>query len=1025
MMTKWTKEQQEAIDKEGSNIIVSAGAGSGKTAVLTERVIRKLRDGINIDQLLVLTFTNAAAAEMKDRIRTAIKKENLLKQLDYIDAAYITTFDSYAQSIVKKYHYLLNISSSLKIVENTVLDIEKRRIIDDIFEHSYGNPKFDNFIATFCVKDDKEIKDIIIKINDKIDLKSDKNEYIDNYLNQYFSDEYINSLIREYESLIKNKKNNIASTLYDIEILADGNYYMKLYELFNPLINSNNYNDIRNSLPISSYPRLMKAEEQLKNKVNDLKKQVSELSDLCHYTLEELKSNLLSTKEYVEVIIELIRQLDKKIVEYKETHETYTFTDIAKMAIKIVKENPEVQSELKNFYNEIMVDEYQDTSDLQEDFISLISNNNVYMVGDIKQSIYRFRNANPDIFRTKYNNYSKGINGYKIDLLKNFRSREEVLKNINEIFDSIMDEKIGNAEYQQSHRMVFGNLTYNNKNDAQSYDIDILNYKKTEEYKNYTQDEIEAFIIGNDIKNKVENHYQVIDKKTNQLRDMNYGDACIIMDRGSAFDIYSKIFEYLGIPVVIWQDEKLKDESDISILKNIINLIIKVKEQVFDQEFKYYFMSIARSYLFEYTDQQIFNIFKNDTFKDDDIYKIIIDICEELDNMSNKELLDVIITKFNFFEKGILIGNVEKSIIRFDNISNLFESLSNLGYTPYDLPDYFKESYNSEIRYSLNTKVDGSVNIMNIHKSKGLEFSICYFSGFFKKFNTSDIKDNIIFDNKYGIITPFYNDGIGDTILKELFKNKYLEDDISERIRLFYVAVTRAKEKMIMVTSLEDEEIDLYDKVDDQIRLKYNSFVSIMNSIKKKMTKYIQNINIDTLNLTKDYDLIKQYNYKENLEATNDKINHYKININATDIEEKHFSKSVHEIRSIEEINNMNFGTYMHYLLETVDFTNPLLENNYNEKILKFISSIDINDCKIYKEYEFVYEEDNIIKHGVIDLMLEYIDHIDIIDYKLKNTKDENYLVQLNGYKNFIENKTGKKVNTYLYSILNETLEKI
>src|SRR5574344_25107 len=166
-----------------------------------------------------------------------------------------------------------------------------------------------------------------------------------------------------------------------------------------------------------------------------------------------------------------------------------------------------------------MIDEYQDTNDLEEAFISLISNNNVYMVGDIKQSIYRFRNANPDIFRTKYNNYSNNIGGDKIDLLENFRSRDEVLNNINEIFDSIMDEKIGNAKYRESHRMIFGNLGFNKKAN-QNYNLDILNYKIDDNYNSYTKEEIEAFIIGKDIKDTINSHYQILDN--GNLRDITY-----------------------------------------------------------------------------------------------------------------------------------------------------------------------------------------------------------------------------------------------------------------------------------------------------------------------------------------------------------------------------------------------------------------------------------------------------------------------------------------------------------------------
>lgn len=1022
-MPNWTEEQKLAIEKEGSNIIVSAGAGSGKTAVLTERVINKLRHGIDINHLLVLTFTNAAAAEMKDRIRVAIKKEKMYNQLDYIDAAYITTFDSYAQSIVRKYHYLLNISSSIKIIDDTVIGIITNNILDSLFEENYGNPSFDKFVSCFCEKDDLLLKKAILSINNKLDLKSNKEEYLDNYLDKYYNDLFIDQMLDEYEHLIIEKKDEIIDILNDIKQLVDTKFYISLSSILEPLLLSKTYEEIKASISNVKFPKLPNGSiDDLKDLYSKLKDVVSNLIELCFYTKDELKINLISTKDNIKVIIDIIKELSNKLDEYKNANESYTFNDIAKMAIKIVKDNDEVRNELKQFYNEIMVDEYQDTSDLQEEFISLISNNNVYMVGDIKQSIYRFRHANPEIFRNKYNSYAKNIDGYKIDLLKNFRSREEVLKNINEIFDSIMDEKIGNAMYFQTHRMVYGNKMYDLKDKDANYNMEIINYNKDDKYKNFNNDEIEAFIIANDIKSKVSSGYKVIDKDTKELRNVTYGDFCIIMDRGTAFETFSKIFEYLSIPVIIWQDNKLNGAEDISILKNIVNLIIKIKKDEIDQEFKYYFTSIARSYLFEYTDQKIFDIFKDNNFIDDQIYKICLNIANQIDNITNKELIEYIIRDFKIYEKKVLTGDIDSSIIRYDIFTNLFDDLAKLGFTPYDLPLYFKNSSDIDIKYSLNTKNTGSVNIMNIHKSKGLEFSICYFAGYTKKFNNDDIKNNFIYDDKYGIIIPFYDNGIGNTFLKELYKDKYIKEDISERIRLFYVSLTRVKEKIIIVTPVEELLTSSTSLIPDNIRLNYKSFSMIINSLYSKLKQYIVDKNIDDINLTKDYDLKKKGNKLVKEEIEDKTIEHRQINVNRANLVESHFSKVSNQLYSESEIDNMEYGTYMHYLLETTDFYHP--ETN-DKKVLNFIKQLNLKDVKIYKEYEFIYEEDNNKKHGIIDLMLEYSDHIDIIDYKLKHTDDENYIKQVTGYKDYIASKTGKIVNTYLYSILDEKFAEI
>jgi len=1015
-MPKWTKEQSLAINKEGSNIIVSAGAGSGKTAVLTQRVITKLEKGISIDSLLVLTFTNAAASEMKDRIRKAIIKKGLIKQLDLLDSAYITTFDSYAQSIVRKYHYLLNIPSRVKVVDDTVIQIEVNRILDNIFEQRYSDIKFQNFIKSFCTKDDKKIKIIIKYYNEKLDLKTDKIEYLDNYIKRYYNEEHIDSLIDEYVNSAFIIKDNINELFNDIKGYLTDKQYDNLYSYLNKLLDSNTYDEIIHSFDNKKI-QMRNLDEEAKLIYEKIKDTIKYLKKEYSLSLSDIRNNLLSTKDNVEVIISLIKELDTNLNIFKHKNNSYTFNDIAKMAIRIVKDNIDVQKEIKNHFNEIMVDEYQDTSDIQDEFISLIGNNNVYMVGDIKQSIYRFRNANPDIFRNRYNDYSNNTGGIKIDLLKNFRSRKEVLDDINSVFDLIMDDNIGSADYKVSHRMIAGNDIYNLKNDYK-YNMDLLTYNY--EDKEFTNAEIEAFIIAKDIKQKIKSNYQIIDKESNKLRNVNYGDFCIIMDRGTDFDTYSKVFEYFNIPSIVWNDEKLNNEDDILVLKNIVNLIIKVKEDTIDQEFKYYFTSVARSFLFNYSDNDILEIFVNNKFKEDIIYKKAYDISIKLDSITNNELLDLIINDFNIYEKSILKGDIESSNIRYDKFSKLFSSLSILGYTPYDLPDYFKSSSDLEIKYSLNSKVEGSVNIMNIHKSKGLEFSICYFSGLKKGFNDQDIKSNFLYDNKYGFIIPVNNNGIENTILKNLNTKKYYEEDISEKIRLFYVALTRTKEKMIIVSPELTSENEIKTIVDDNIRLNYRSLYDILNSINTILKTYKEKISIEDLNLTKDYNLSKKG--IPNIFTNDKKIEINEIKIDNNLVKDSHFSKETNTIKTKEEIDNMNYGTYMHYLFEVTDFNNPKTDN---KQILDFINKLDINNAKVYKEYEFMYEKDNTNYHGIIDLMLVYDDHIDIIDYKLKNIKDENYIKQLSGYKSYIENKLNKKTNTYLYSIIDKSLLEI
>ena len=592
----WTKDQEKAITESGTNIIVSAGAGSGKTAVLTERTIRKLINGTSINRLLILTFTNAAAAEMKERIRKAIKKANLKEQLDYLDSSYITTFDSFALSLVKKYHTHLNISPNISIMDSSIEILKTNEIIDDIFESMYGDSNFDKLINDFCIKTDDNIKEIVKEISKKLDLLSNKKEYLEEYLDIHFYDRFIDNEINKYLNIIIDTKDLIKEPYKELISRVD-NKFIETFNIDN-LINSNTYDEIKANLILIGSPRKNKNCEEdykiYKDKINNIIKKLEELTRFEN--IEEIKNSLLSTKPYIISISNIINKFDEEFNKYKKESDLYTFSDIALMSIKLLKENKDIREELKNSFDEIMVDEYQDTSDIQEEFINLIANNNLYMVGDIKQSIYRFRHANPYIFRNKYNKYSKEDGGIKIDLLKNFRSRGEVLDNINLIFNLIMDNEVGDAEYKESHQMNFGNTNYiEGCKTNQNNDMEILTYNP-KELEDYSNDEVEAFSVCYDIKEKIENKYLVVDKETNTLRECKYSDFAIIMDRGTSFDLYKKIFEYVGIPIVQIKNEKLTLGDDLLVLKNLINLIVKVNLNEIDDEFKYYFTSISRSY---------------------------------------------------------------------------------------------------------------------------------------------------------------------------------------------------------------------------------------------------------------------------------------------------------------------------------------------------------------------------------------------------------------------------------------------
>lgn len=1037
-MSRWTPEQEDAINSEGTNIIVSAGAGSGKTAVLTERVNRKLREGVHVNELLVLTFTNAAAKEMKDRIRRSIKKTpGLEKEAELIDGAYITTFDSFSLSIVKKYHTKLNITNKIKITDDVVIDIKKQELLDNIMDEKYKeqSESFLKLIDHFCLKDDKDLKKYILTALKKIELKYDKNEYLENYIDDYFKDENLDKIVNDYLNLIYKKKEEIRNNLLKLNSYFEGEFLEKMNLSYDKLMNAENYDEILKGLdsivPVRVPPKSDEHGKVIKTVITDLTK---ELKELCVYeSTSEMKEELISTKSDQEELIDIIKRLNKALSNYKRVNDIYNFNDIAHMAINVVKENDDIREELVNTFNEIMVDEYQDTSDTQEVFINLISNNNVYMVGDIKQSIYRFRNANPYIFKNKYDSYSKGINGKKIDLVKNFRSRDIVLNNINTLFDNLMDDEIGGANYQESHRMVFGNKTYieEGKTD-QDYDLDIITYS-LENDKEISKEEKEIFIIGNDIKNKVENKWQVFDKDEKVLRNIDYSDFVILLDKSTNFDLYKKIFEYLGIPLTIMKDTSIRKDDDILIIKNLLKLIICIKNNNFDTSFKYSFTSISRSFLYKTDDDIIFEYFKDKSFKNSPLFKKCEELTKYIDIETPSEFFYKICDEFNYDEKLLTIKNIKQMNTRKEYFYNLIKDFSDAGNTIYDFVDYLDSIFDLDydLKFSINEKSSSSCKIMTIHKSKGLEFPICYFAGFSSKFNLRDLNERIIFDNKYGLVLPKVEDSYKSTICKTLLKVNYKREEISERIRLLYVAVTRAKEKMIVVMPQVEEGFELDGVVPTYERDKYSSFLSIMKSLYPNLLEYVKPFEEDIF--TKEYIENNKDKNIDNLKLLEDKLEVKELSFIEEYLEEAKFSKESMHIETKEEQELLDFGTNVHKALEQLNFKDPQidkldLKDNIKEKIKAFLSQDIIKEnlnSKIYKEYEFLDEGENSLSHGIIDLMIETENNIIIIDYKLKNIDDEAYDKQLNGYRNVIKKKTNKVVDCYLYSVINENLRKV
>ncbi|MFV0275183.1 MAG: UvrD-helicase domain-containing protein [Bacilli bacterium] len=997
----WTKAQEKAIFGNVTNTIVSAGAGSGKTLVLSTRILTHLKNNIDVRNLIVLTFTNAAAKEMKERVIKNINKNidefpKLKKQLNFIENASITTFDSFALSLVKKHHYLVNLNKNISIVEKSIIEIKKDEILNEIFLEYYENDdsKFVNLIEEFCVKNDNDIKKHIKNIRNQIDLLYDKEDFLNNYIKNYYNDKFIKGSINQFVNLIEVKKIKIKNLLNNCfqmntnEKMYD--YFDKIKSNLSSLLNVSCYNDYCNlkiEIPRRpSCPDLEEEEKQLiKSNIDNIKSLIGEIQNFINIftNVDEVKYGILSTKDNVKIIIEIIQKFDKRLMDYKLEINNFEFSDIFRFAINIVKNNQFIQDFYKSNIYEIMIDEYQDTSNIQDYFISLISKENTYIVGDVKQSIYGFRNANPNIFIQKYDDFSSHQTYKKIDMNKNFRSRKEVINNINKIFSLIMDKAIGGVNYKYNEELEYGNKNYDICAN-QNYNMDILNYDFSNFKKDYSKTEVEAFIIGNDIKEKIENKYQIFDKDKNILRDSTYSDFTILISQKKDFILYYKIFNYLNIPLLIHNSQNFINSDEIYTIKNILNLIYLYKTHNFSN-IKHSLYSVLRSFVYGFDDETIINLINNENIlneiKDLELIQKVQLISSQ--NLNCYETLLKVYQIFGIYEKSCTLENVDFIHKRLDYLLDISKKISELGYNLQEFIDYLEiliTDENLDVEFNMQEKNDSVVNIMSIHNSKGLEYNVCYFSGLDSKFKLNT-KDHFFFNYNYGIIIPFNKDNqLYEGPYKYLINEDYKINEISERIRLFYVALTRACEKIIMVCDFNKESnVHNNEFVNSDVKENYSSFLDFLISIKKELSLFSNIINIENLNITANYEMSNSITIENNI------IKHDFISIKRPIIEEE----KIKEITLIENDikKSIEFGTKLHKIFEYFDYSKKditRIEMENRKYMEKFLNSDLIKNFEIENyitEYEFI--KDN--KLYKIDLILESKDKILLIDYKLKN----------------------------------------
>ncbi len=1010
-MPKWTKEQEQAIYIRDGNVIVSAGAGSGKTAVLTERVYQMIKEGYGLDEFIVLTFTNAAAFEMRERIRLKLLQDPKYQEIaDEVDTSYIMTFDAFALSLVKKYHYLLGLDPDISICDESLVIIQKYHEIDKILDELYNNPTpaFEHFIYNFLIRDDRLLKETLLKIDRMVDLKIDEDQFFNTYFDIYFNEEKIKEDIDELFRLMRREIEFLLEAANELEIDKDRE---KIVDFLMPYMNTKSYDEMYELLKVHfkklDFPKKAPSkkgeildEQYYKVRRDRIKRYFKKLVEIAYLgPKEEALKSYLSTRGDVELCLELVKKLRQRMNVFKRKNHIYTFNDIAKFALKII-DFPIVRDNLQKKIKTVMVDEYQDTSDIQDYFLSKISNNNLYMVGDIKQSIYRFRNANCQLFLDKYEKYARHEGGTKIDLNQNFRSRPEVIADINKMFVHLMTLEYGGANYAKDHIILAGNKAYTTTGKTnENYNVEVIHY-----YEIVKSLEYEISLIAEDILSKVHS-FPVFDKSSEQFHPANYRDFVILVERKTKFDVYKKIFEQYKIPISIEKDESLISSQAVIVLSNLLKVYSGIIKKTFDSKFEHAYASIYRSFLYCGDDLKLEQMVINKSYQEDELYQQIALIANKIKDHSLSTQVRELLLQTDFEAKLARIGNVALNEKKVEQLLATIKTMEQIGYGMEDFLLYLENlnSFSLELTSSYQDDGSDSVRLMSIHKSKGLEFPIVYYSELNHDFNMMDTQSNFIASKDYGVIVPSCVGNIPLTLYHYLVRKKETINEISEKIRLFYVALTRAKEKMILFHN--DKELGPLSmpyarSLDDFL---FSACVEPKNHSERSVLgpspmKFGDDIGIES----EQPIYIKEHNIP---------------------LQEKQLRKRASLVSDNVDQALLDFGTELHFLLEIIDWNNPDLSFIKDVKQKRYLQAFIESDIvkkhqhdTIYHEYSYYNSMNHL--HGIIDLLIVNEKEAIVIDFKTASLDEQKYRPQLKTYQEYIERVFKKPCSLYLYSII-------
>lgn len=1046
---KWTESQYKAINNDGKNLLVSAGAGCGKTAILTNRIIRlMLENKIDINKFLVVTFTNAAANGMKEKIRKLLyeklkeeksDKKFLFEQISNLESANISTLHSLCINIIREYYHIVEIDPSFQIITDTNVDMLMDEAFEKLFNDRYENND-EQFIQTSLnysfsrTNEDyfkEQLKSIYTfiynrpspfkwlhekveffnqneeELKESLAFKIIKEEAYDgielsfNLLNEALEKAKFYKANEKLIDLLNEEVNNIKLLKRDFDNNSNKVFSLKMGDIFRARIVGTNKLD----------PQIKNEITQKRNLAKDTIKNI--INNLYAFSIEDMLKINNNLYPQMQTIEKALIDFDYYYKEIKKEKGVLEFNDIEHLCLEILN-NENARKEIVNKFDFVFVDEYQDTNLVQEAIITkIIKENNLFTVGDVKQSIYRFRQAEPEVFINRLERYEKENDINEIIYMNtNFRTNKNIISGINELFSKIMSKDIGKIDYIENEKLIPGrneeieskielHFLKENENDEDYFDKPLTNDEKEYTYL--------AMLINNLIKQ------DIYDSELKKFRKTKFSDICILArSANTKIKPLKEIFNKYSIPVNSEKETEYFKTHEISIIKDFLNIINNFKDDLS-------LLGIMRGPIFNFSTEELLEIklyskekyyykcVENFTKEENDNIELknkvinMINIINEYNSkslyMSVSDLIEDIYEKTSFTEyvKALPFGNIrENNLKALITKAKEYENFSNEGlYGFIKFMDYAKERNESGI--ALNENSDNSVKFTTIHASKGLEFPIVILMDTSKTFNERDLKENIVLNKDLGLCPSLIDldNKIKINSISKISANELEKQELkSEEMRLLYVALTRAKEKLIITSKAKIE--DILEKIPKEITrvdiknsktyldwivkaILYNNHFNTKENIvfeDKNFIIYNNDINsllTDTNNNEDKTIKNEKFTNEDFSKLIIQNLNYKYKNIIDTKIPRKAGVSSLKNTELLEVGNNVitikeepdflkeeteisaaQKGTIIHFIFETIDINKLKEDSNLRDNIDNQINELIEKEILSKKEYESI-----------------------------------------------------------------------